>query len=264
MKPQAADGAALVAAAVQAAIQAGAPRRTVAAVAAAVAGTSLSAAARSTPTETRARVPPLDPQKPAEESGDAAQLLERLKAVRKAARLRKKQRRREAKQLQQQQQQQKIYPAVPLFAESAAASPGNTDTTNREQQRQGSHGGDSPSAAASGSQTAAVQRVQIASEDPELIIPADLPAPPPQSDAEDPDNWSQADSSCSENTKERGRQSVQEALAAIARMSPERPSDPIGTPEASAEESFQTVTSRRRGPKPSGGPKARAPASGRR
>jgi len=168
MKPQAADGAALVAAAVQAAIQAGAPRRTVAAVAAAVAGTSLSAAARPTPSATRAREPPLDPQSAAEETGDPAQLLASLRASRRAQRLRKKQRRREAK----------TSTAVPLIADSAAASPGNTDTKNCEQHHHGGDRGDMPCAAARGSQdaeasTAAVQLIQIASEAPELIMAAD-------------------------------------------------------------------------------------------
>jgi len=256
MKPQAADGAALVAAAVQAAIQAGAPRRTVAAVAAAVAGTSLSAAARPTPSATRAREPPLDPQSAAEETGDPAQLLASLRASRRA-RLRKKQRSREAK----------TATAVPLIAESAAASPGNTDTKNCEQQHHGGHGVDMPSAAARGSQdaeasTAAVQLVQIASEAPELIMPVDLPAPKPQSDVEDPDNRSLPDSLCSEIMTERDRQVMDEALAAIAALPDLDGTQSQQQPE-SAEELFQTAAPKRRG-HTAGRPNARAPTSGRR
>jgi len=257
MKPQAADGAALVAAAVQAAIQAGAPRRTVAAVAAAVAGTALSAAARPTPSATRAREPPLDPQSAAEETGDPAQLLASLRASRRAQRLRKKQRRREAK----------TSTAVPLIAESAAASPGNTDTKNCEQQHHGGHGVDMPSAAARGSQdaeasTAAVQLVQIASEAPELIMPVDLPAPKPQSDVEDHDNRSLPDSLCSEIMTERDRQVMDEALAAIAALPDLGGTQSQQQPE-SAEELFQTAALKRRG-HTAGRPNARALTSGRR
>jgi len=188
MKPQVVDGVALVAAAVQAAIQAGAPRRTVVVVAAAVAGTSLSAAARPTLSATRAREPPLDPQSAAEDTGDPAQLLASLRASRRMQRLRKKQRRREAKRLPEAfldppeinkgafldppeintwasfegkllVQNSEAYArapstAVPLIAESAAASPGNTDTKNCEKQHHGGHGGDMPCVAARGSQDA--------------------------------------------------------------------------------------------------------------
>ena len=86
-------------------LQNGTPRRTVAAVAAAVAGTALFAAARPTQPATRAREPPLDTLSDAEgNAGDPAQLLASLRAVRKAQRSRRKQRRREAKQAAQNAQ----------------------------------------------------------------------------------------------------------------------------------------------------------------
>lgn len=96
MSPPAADGAALVAAAVQAALREGAPRRTVAAVAAAVAGTVLSAASQSTRLATKPRV--LIQEAPTDaEAGNPEQLLASLRTARRAQRQRKKQRRREAK-----------------------------------------------------------------------------------------------------------------------------------------------------------------------
>ena len=97
MSALAADGAALVAAAVDAAIKACAPRRTVAAVAAAVAGTCLSAAARPC-VATKPKVCTQDAQSAAGETDDPAQLLETLRAVRRTQRHRKKEKRRAAKQ----------------------------------------------------------------------------------------------------------------------------------------------------------------------
>ena len=97
MSPNAANGASLVAAAVQAAIREGAPRRTVAAVAAAVAGTVLSAGAQVPATKPVVRTP--NAQSNDDEcSDDPALLLEKLRSVRRAQRQRKKQKRREAKQ----------------------------------------------------------------------------------------------------------------------------------------------------------------------
>merc|ERR1712110_1221948 len=78
-----------------------APRRTVAVVAAAVAGTLLPAAARSTPSVAHARAQPPDAQSAAEDPGDSAQLLESFRAMRRAQCLRKKQRRHKAKQAAQ-------------------------------------------------------------------------------------------------------------------------------------------------------------------
>lgn len=92
----AADGAALVAAAVQAAIRERAPRRTVAAVAAAVTGTLVSAAARPC-VATKPKVCTQDAQSAAGETDDPAQLLETLRAVRRTQRKKKKERRRAAK-----------------------------------------------------------------------------------------------------------------------------------------------------------------------
>ena len=103
MSCNAADGAALVAAAVQAAVREGAPRRTIAAVAAAVAGTCLSAAARPFKAVKEPAARAQDAPSHAEEADDPAQLLDRLRAVRRAQRSRKKQRRREAKRLAQEQ-----------------------------------------------------------------------------------------------------------------------------------------------------------------
>jgi len=93
----AADGAALVAAAVQAAIRERAPRRTVAAVAAAVTGTLVSATARPCPAATVHKARTLDAQGNAEVVDDPAQLLATLRAVRRAQRQKKKERRRAAK-----------------------------------------------------------------------------------------------------------------------------------------------------------------------
>ena len=98
MSYSAADGASLVAAAVQAAIRERAPRRTVAAVAAAVSGTVLSAAARPFAPATMHKERAQDAQGKAEESDDPGPLLERLRAVRRAQRQRKKEKRRAAKQ----------------------------------------------------------------------------------------------------------------------------------------------------------------------
>ena len=99
MSPPPADGtaAALVAAAVQAAIREGAPRRTVAAVAAAVANTAMSAAAQPTRRATMPRVPAQEAPV-SSEADDPELLLASLRAARRAQRQRKKQRRREAKQ----------------------------------------------------------------------------------------------------------------------------------------------------------------------
>jgi hypothetical protein len=94
----AADGAALVAAAVDAAHRAGAPRRTVAAVAAAVAGTVLSAAAAPRQPATKPQVHTQEPPSATLEADNPEKLLASLRAVRRAQRLRKKQRRRDAKQ----------------------------------------------------------------------------------------------------------------------------------------------------------------------
>lgn len=96
MGPLAADGAALVAAAVAAAIRERASLRTVAAVAAAVAGRVLEAARPDLP----AAVPQArtqDAQSAAGETDDPAQLLETLRAVRRTQRKKKKERRRAAK-----------------------------------------------------------------------------------------------------------------------------------------------------------------------
>ena len=93
----AADGAALVAAAIQAAIRERASHRTVAAVAAAVVGSLMSAATRPPPAATKRKVRTPEAQSKAEEAGDPAQLLESLRAVRRAQRARKKERRRTAK-----------------------------------------------------------------------------------------------------------------------------------------------------------------------
>ncbi|CAK0862539.1 unnamed protein product [Prorocentrum cordatum] len=98
MSANAADGPSLVAAAVQAAIREGAPRRTVAAVAAAVAGTVMSATARPSVPATMHKERAQDAQGKAEDSDDPVQLLEKLRAVRRAQRLRKKEKRRTAKQ----------------------------------------------------------------------------------------------------------------------------------------------------------------------
>ena len=98
MSYSAADGASLVAAAVQAAIRERAPRRTVAAVAAAVSGTVLSAAARPFAPATMHKERAQDAQGKAEESDDPGPLLEKLRAVRRAQRQRKKEKRRAAKQ----------------------------------------------------------------------------------------------------------------------------------------------------------------------
>ena len=100
-----ADGAALVAAAVQAAIREHAPRRTVAAVAAAVA--SVVFATRSSPSATRAKATcdrnvssflKGDTQSAAADNDDPVQLLNSLRAVRSAQRKRKKERKQAAKQ----------------------------------------------------------------------------------------------------------------------------------------------------------------------
>ena len=96
MGPNAADGAALVAAAVQAAIRESAPRRTVAAVAAAVAGTVLAASKQVPATVHKERAQ--DAPSVAEVSDDPAELLDKLRSVRRAQRQRKKQKRRDAKQ----------------------------------------------------------------------------------------------------------------------------------------------------------------------
>jgi len=99
MSYPAADGAVLVAAAVQAAIRECASVRTIAAVAAAVAGKVVSATARpASRPATVPKVPTLDAQSDIDVFDDPAQLLEKLRSVRRAQRHRKKQRRREAKQ----------------------------------------------------------------------------------------------------------------------------------------------------------------------
>ena len=96
MSAIAADGPSLVAAAVQAAIREHAPKRTVAAVAAAVAGTVMSAAVRPSAPATLHKERAQDAQGKAEDSDDPAQLLEKLRAVRRAQRLRKREKRRMA------------------------------------------------------------------------------------------------------------------------------------------------------------------------
>eukprot|EP00928_Gymnodinium_smaydae_P092396 TRINITY_DN7626_c0_g1_i4.p1 TRINITY_DN7626_c0_g1~~TRINITY_DN7626_c0_g1_i4.p1 ORF type:complete len:199 (+),score=17.91 TRINITY_DN7626_c0_g1_i4:298-894(+) len=93
----AADGPAFLAAAVSAAIRAKAPRRTVQAVAAAVASVFVRpATTRATP-RTRAAEPAGAQGRACEEDGDAAVLLDTLRAARSAQRRRKKERRRAAK-----------------------------------------------------------------------------------------------------------------------------------------------------------------------
>ena len=94
----AADGAVLVAAAVQAAIRERVFLRTVAAVAAAVAGKALSAAAQPTPAaKPKMHTPEPEPNL-LDEANDPVKLLATLRAVRSAQRARKKERRRAAKQ----------------------------------------------------------------------------------------------------------------------------------------------------------------------
>jgi len=103
MSPHAADGAALVAAAVAAAIRERASLRTVAAVAAAVAGRVLAAARP----DLAAAVPQARTQDAPtgidEDAGDPVQLLAALRCSRRAQRQRKKERRRLAKQAAQLQ-----------------------------------------------------------------------------------------------------------------------------------------------------------------
>ena len=99
MSYSAADGYALVAAAVGAAIREKAPKRTVAAVTAAAVGAVLSASARPAPAAAMPKAhPPKAPNLPDNADDDPAHLLATLRAVRSRARVRKKQRRREAKQ----------------------------------------------------------------------------------------------------------------------------------------------------------------------
>ena len=98
MSQTAADGAVLVAAAVQAAIRERASLRCVAAVAAAVAGKALSAAAQPTPAaKPKVHTPEPEPNM-LDEANDPVKLLATLRAVRAAQRARKKERRRAAKQ----------------------------------------------------------------------------------------------------------------------------------------------------------------------
>jgi hypothetical protein len=94
----AADGAVLVAAAVQAAIRESASLRCVAAVAAAVAGKVLSAAAQPTPAAKPKKHTPEPEPNLLDEANDPVKLLATLRAVRSAQRARKKERRRAAKQ----------------------------------------------------------------------------------------------------------------------------------------------------------------------
>jgi hypothetical protein len=97
MSHNVADGAPLVAAAVQAAIRESASVRMVAAVAAAVAGKVLSAAAQPTWHATKRKEHTQDAPM-VSEADNPEQLLATLRAARRAQRHRKKQRRREAKQ----------------------------------------------------------------------------------------------------------------------------------------------------------------------
>jgi len=259
MSSHAADGAALVTAAVQAVIQAGAPRRTVAVVAAVVAGTSLSAAARATSPVTKAKAQPPDPQSTAEEAGDSAQLLASLLAVRRAQRLRKNK-----DAVRPNKRSIRQFPWLPNRRQRLQ---GDTNIQNREQHHSGGHGGDMPCAAASGSQDAEaskaeIARVQIASEDPDFIMPVDPPTPEPQSDAEDPGNRRLPDSSCSDFMTERDRQVRDEALAAIAALPDLGGTQSQQQPE-SAEELFQIAAPKRCG-RTAGRPNARAPTCGRR
>ena len=85
MNLSAADGAALLAAAVQAAIRERAPTRTVAAVAATVAGTFVSAAARQSPPATRAQARTMDAERANAdvEADDPVQLFASLRAHRR-------------------------------------------------------------------------------------------------------------------------------------------------------------------------------------
>ena len=90
MVSNAAHGAALVAAAVQAAIREGAPRRTVAAVAAAAVGALAFTADRpSQPTQMHA-APATDAQSEAETPAEPAVWVAKLQAARRAQRRRKK------------------------------------------------------------------------------------------------------------------------------------------------------------------------------
>mmetsp|Transcript_50274 Transcript_50274/g.139588 ORF Transcript_50274/g.139588 Transcript_50274/m.139588 type:complete len:244 (-) Transcript_50274:276-1007(-) len=93
----AADGAALLAAAVGAACRAKAPRRTVQAVAAAVAGVLVRPAAAAAVPRPGAAVP-AGAQSAGPDDSDPVQLLDSLRAARRAQRIRKKERRRAAKQ----------------------------------------------------------------------------------------------------------------------------------------------------------------------
>jgi hypothetical protein len=120
-----ADGAILVAAAVEAAIGKNAPRGTVAAVAAAVAGKVLSAVARNTPAAKPKVLFSPAPNMP-DEANDPVQLLATLRAVRSAQRFRKKQRRREAKQAalySQSPRTNDLQPRVEVSHDSGTAGP---------------------------------------------------------------------------------------------------------------------------------------------
>ena len=127
MGAMSADGPALLAAAIRSAIQAGAPRRTVQAVAAAVAGVLVRPPAAAAEPHTDAAAP-AGPAGPAEGEADPAQLVSRLRAVRRSQRMKKKERVRAAKQAAAEAQSpeplQPVGPSDSIPEDAAGQCPG--------------------------------------------------------------------------------------------------------------------------------------------